>query len=377
MPAIEAVLRKWPPSPCARICGQKHRDPMHDAHQIDRQAPNPIAVRSIPRCPRRDRRPRRCCTRDARARRRRSPGPPPLAARRGRRRRRRKPRRRSSPASSWRAPRRAPPPRCRRSRRACPAQESPREFQAEAAGAAGDERRLALKIAQPRRLRSQNCPRRLRHFRRADKGGARGCANRVGARRAGSKRLACAAGFRSTAHDEIAHDAEILERAAPLPRRASVRFFHARPAHARHRADVRGDRSSSPRSTRRPSRSAASCRRSKSSGRAISRSAIVGVVAVRPLTHPGVFRSRRPVLQIIRSLLLLGLDDREFPRACATCNWPRPRRSTSSTPLVRRAARRTAARRMGRRRPARRCADRLRRGDRRDRAREPPPSSPS
>src|ERR1700721_2011057 len=35
-------------------------------------------------------------------------------------------------------------------------------------------------------------------------------------------------------------------------------------------------------------------------------SAIVGIVAVRPFAHPAVFRSSRPALQIVRSLLLLG-----------------------------------------------------------------------
>src|SRR5580698_3501856 len=35
-------------------------------------------------------------------------------------------------------------------------------------------------------------------------------------------------------------------------------------------------------------------------------SAVVGIVAVRPFAHPAVFRSSRPALQIVRSLLLLG-----------------------------------------------------------------------
>jgi drug/metabolite transporter (DMT)-like permease len=34
--------------------------------------------------------------------------------------------------------------------------------------------------------------------------------------------------------------------------------------------------------------------------------AIVGIIAVRPFSHPSVFRSSRPGLQIVRSLLLLG-----------------------------------------------------------------------
>jgi drug/metabolite transporter (DMT)-like permease len=41
-------------------------------------------------------------------------------------------------------------------------------------------------------------------------------------------------------------------------------------------------------------------------------SAIVGVVAVRPLSHPGVLRARRPVLQIVRSLLLLASTTANF-----------------------------------------------------------------
>jgi drug/metabolite transporter (DMT)-like permease len=40
--------------------------------------------------------------------------------------------------------------------------------------------------------------------------------------------------------------------------------------------------------------------------------AIVGIVAVRPFTHPAVFRSRRPILQIVRSLLLLGSTTANF-----------------------------------------------------------------
>ncbi len=40
--------------------------------------------------------------------------------------------------------------------------------------------------------------------------------------------------------------------------------------------------------------------------------AIVGIIAVRPLAHPAVFRSNRPVLQIIRSLLLLASTTTNF-----------------------------------------------------------------
>ena len=40
--------------------------------------------------------------------------------------------------------------------------------------------------------------------------------------------------------------------------------------------------------------------------------AIVGIVAVRPLAHPAVFCSNRPVLQIIRSLLLLASTTANF-----------------------------------------------------------------
>jgi drug/metabolite transporter (DMT)-like permease len=40
--------------------------------------------------------------------------------------------------------------------------------------------------------------------------------------------------------------------------------------------------------------------------------AIVGIVAVRPFSHPAVFRSRRPILQIVRSLLLLGSTTANF-----------------------------------------------------------------
>jgi drug/metabolite transporter (DMT)-like permease len=41
-------------------------------------------------------------------------------------------------------------------------------------------------------------------------------------------------------------------------------------------------------------------------------SAIVGIVAVRPFTHPGVFRSQRPILQIVRSLALLASTTTNF-----------------------------------------------------------------
>src|SRR5580692_6897225 len=41
-------------------------------------------------------------------------------------------------------------------------------------------------------------------------------------------------------------------------------------------------------------------------------SAIVGIVAVRPLAHPTVFRSKRPLLQILRSLLLFGSTTTNF-----------------------------------------------------------------
>jgi drug/metabolite transporter (DMT)-like permease len=41
-------------------------------------------------------------------------------------------------------------------------------------------------------------------------------------------------------------------------------------------------------------------------------SAIVGIIAVRPFTHPAVFRSSRPGLQIIRSLLLLASTTANF-----------------------------------------------------------------
>jgi drug/metabolite transporter (DMT)-like permease len=40
--------------------------------------------------------------------------------------------------------------------------------------------------------------------------------------------------------------------------------------------------------------------------------AIVGILAVRPLSHPAVFRSKRPVLQIVRSLLLLASTTTNF-----------------------------------------------------------------
>src|SRR5580704_4039656 len=40
--------------------------------------------------------------------------------------------------------------------------------------------------------------------------------------------------------------------------------------------------------------------------------AIVGIVAVRPFSHPAVFNSRRPILQIVRSLLLLGSTTANF-----------------------------------------------------------------
>jgi drug/metabolite transporter (DMT)-like permease len=41
-------------------------------------------------------------------------------------------------------------------------------------------------------------------------------------------------------------------------------------------------------------------------------SAIIGIIAVRPFAHPAVFRSSRPVLQIVRSLLLLGSTTANF-----------------------------------------------------------------
>ena len=40
--------------------------------------------------------------------------------------------------------------------------------------------------------------------------------------------------------------------------------------------------------------------------------AIVGVIAVRPFSHPGVLRSKRPVLQIVRSVLLLASTTTNF-----------------------------------------------------------------
>ena len=40
--------------------------------------------------------------------------------------------------------------------------------------------------------------------------------------------------------------------------------------------------------------------------------AIFSVIAVRPLTHPGVFRSKRPLLQIVRSLCLLASTTTNF-----------------------------------------------------------------
>jgi drug/metabolite transporter (DMT)-like permease len=41
-------------------------------------------------------------------------------------------------------------------------------------------------------------------------------------------------------------------------------------------------------------------------------SAIIGLIAVRPFAHPAVFRSSRPTLQIVRSLLLLGSTTANF-----------------------------------------------------------------
>src|SRR5258708_40344362 len=41
-------------------------------------------------------------------------------------------------------------------------------------------------------------------------------------------------------------------------------------------------------------------------------SAIVGIIAVRPFTHPAVFRSKRPILQIVRSLALLASTATKF-----------------------------------------------------------------
>jgi drug/metabolite transporter (DMT)-like permease len=41
-------------------------------------------------------------------------------------------------------------------------------------------------------------------------------------------------------------------------------------------------------------------------------SAIVGILAVRPIKHPAVFRSKRPILQIVRSLALLASTTANF-----------------------------------------------------------------
>ena len=41
-------------------------------------------------------------------------------------------------------------------------------------------------------------------------------------------------------------------------------------------------------------------------------SAIIGLIAVRPFAHPAVFRSSRPILQVVRSLLLLGSTTANF-----------------------------------------------------------------
>src|ERR1700722_13917195 len=40
--------------------------------------------------------------------------------------------------------------------------------------------------------------------------------------------------------------------------------------------------------------------------------AIFGIVVVRPFSHPGVLRSKRPVLQIVRSVLLLASTTTNF-----------------------------------------------------------------
>ena len=47
MPAIDAVLTIWPPSPWARICGRKALDAVQHAHQIDVDHPSPIVERDV------------------------------------------------------------------------------------------------------------------------------------------------------------------------------------------------------------------------------------------------------------------------------------------------------------------------------------------
>ena len=47
IPAMEAVLTIWPPSPWARMCGRKRSDAVQHAHQIDVEHPAPIIERNV------------------------------------------------------------------------------------------------------------------------------------------------------------------------------------------------------------------------------------------------------------------------------------------------------------------------------------------
>jgi len=47
MPAIDAVLTIWPPSPWPRICGRKSADAVQHAHQVDVEHPAPIVERDV------------------------------------------------------------------------------------------------------------------------------------------------------------------------------------------------------------------------------------------------------------------------------------------------------------------------------------------
>ena len=47
MPAIDAVLTMWPPSPWARMCGRKAADAVQHAHQVDVEHPSPVVERDV------------------------------------------------------------------------------------------------------------------------------------------------------------------------------------------------------------------------------------------------------------------------------------------------------------------------------------------
>ena len=47
IPAMDAVLTMWPPSPWARMCGRNVRMPCSDAHEVDVEHPSPGVERDV------------------------------------------------------------------------------------------------------------------------------------------------------------------------------------------------------------------------------------------------------------------------------------------------------------------------------------------